>query len=745
MTLRLRPAALLLLAAAAFVLVHGIGAAPASHSTTEQVSIGATGGNGAQPTQFVGASADGPRVFLRPEEPLAPTDTDTFFDLFVNDGGAVSQLTIGPAGGNDPFGQPFFRGSSKDGSRAFFEAEDPLVAADTDDCDQDDPAVNGCLDVYERANGVTTLISTGPTQTNDRKAEFEFNSDDGSVVFFRTEEGLVASDTDGEYDVYERSGGTTKLVSTGSAGGNGSFPAYFHGASADGSRAFFVTDEQLVAADTDSSADVYQRAGGVTTLISTGPSGGNGAFDATYRGTTSSGTQVYIETAERLTSGDTDNSIDVYERSGSTTTLVSTGPSGGNGAQDARFKKVSEGGTRVFFQTAEALTSGDTDTAIDVYERSGGATTLISSGGGGNVDALLQDVSSDGSVVVLGTTEQLTAADTDSRFDVYTRSGATTTLQTSGPSGGNGDFDAYFDGMSRDGKRIFFETLEQLANDTDSMPDVYERFSGATTKISTGPTGGNGTNIAVFVGTSDDGSRVFFSTLEKLVSADTDSNVDVYAARIATGYARPKGATPLRAALVLAYKECTAPNRLHGPPALGGGAADASCAPPVQASDFLTVGTADANGRAANSVGSVIYTTLTGNPSTPADEADVKLEVSITDVRRKSDLADYTGELVADAGLRLTDRFNGSAPIDTGTVADMSFPIVVPCVGTSDTAIGSTCSVTTTADSLVPGAVVEGSRAIWQLGQVVVNDGGADGQAATAPNTTFAREGIFIP
>jgi hypothetical protein len=196
---------------------------------------------------------------------------------------------------------------------------------------------------------------------------------------------------------------------------------------------------------------------------------------------------------------------------------------------------------------------------------------------------------------------------------------------------------------------------------------------------------------------------------------------------------------------VLAYKQCTSPNRLHGPPALGGATSNGSCAPPVQASDYLTVGTADANGRPANSVGSVIYTTLAGNPGTPADEADVKLEVSITDVRQKSDLSDYTGELVADAALRLTDRYNGSSPIDTGTVSDLSFPIVVPCLGTSDTGIGSTCSVTTTADSLVPGAVVEGSRAIWQLGQVVVNDGGADGQAATTPNTPFVREGIFIP
>ena len=69
----------------------------------------------------------------------------------------------------------------------------------------------------------------------------------------------------------------------------------------------------------------------------------------------------------------------------------------------------------------------------------------------------------------------------------------------------------------------------------------------------------------------------------------------------------------------------------------------------------------------------------------------------------------------------------------------------MPCTTTSSANSGSTCAVTTTADSLVPGAIREGARAIWQLGQVQVYDGGADGDADTAPNTPFARQGIFIP
>jgi len=62
-------------------------------------------------------------------------------------------------------------------------------------------------------------------------------------------------------------------------------------------------------------------------------------------------------------------------------------------------------------------------------------------------------------------------------------------------------------------------------------------------------------------------------------------------------HVRPKGATPMLVSLVPAYKVCTAPNRTHGTPL-----AFPSCNPPVQASNFLTVGTPDANGAGAHSV-----------------------------------------------------------------------------------------------------------------------------------------------
>jgi hypothetical protein len=228
----------------------------------------------------------------------------------------------------------------------------------------------------------------------------------------------------------------------------------------------------------------------------------------------------------------------------------------------------------------------------------------------------------------------------------------------------------------------------------------------------------------------------------------------VMATAASATHPRPVGASPLRASMVPAYNACTAPNRTHGPPL-----AFPSCNPPVQSSNAVTVGSPDANGAPANSVGSVRIAVIVGTPGLPED-SDVRLTGSITDVRCKAgttacgsanaaDGADYTGELQATAQIRITDHFNAVAPgggTDPATVVDIPFPVNVPCAATSSTSIGSTCSVNTTANGVVPGVVKDGKRAVVEVGQLTVFDGGGDGIASTdADNTVFGVQGIFIP
>ena len=193
------------------------------------------------------------------------------------------------------------------------------------------------------------------------------------------------------------------------------------------------------------------------------------------------------------------------------------------------------------------------------------------------------------------------------------------------------------------------------------------------------------------------------------------------------GYARPKGATPVFVSLVPAYAHCPTPNREHGPPLSFG-----SCAPPQRASSQLTVGTPDANGQPAKSIGSVSLYVVAGDPATPSDEADVVIATDVTDMRRAADLADYTGTLDTRIGLRLTDRSGA----DPQTLTNTSLSVPVPCVATSDTTIGARCTTTTTADAVVPGVVPERARSIWALDQISVLDG---------TGTPFAVQGVFVP
>jgi hypothetical protein len=167
-------------------------------------------------------------------------------------------------------------------------------------------------------------------------------------------------------------------------------------------------------------------------------------------------------------------------------------------------------------------------------------------------------------------------------------------------------------------------------------------------------------------------------------------------------------------------------------------------------SNFLTVGSPDANGQAASAIGTVTYTAVTGNSATVADEADVKINTSVTDVRNKTGLTDYTGQLQESATFRVTDRFNtqdsATQPYnDTGTGQDTPFNVTIPCVTTSSTTVGSTCSLNTTADAVLPAVIKEGFRTVVQMDKVQVFDGGSDGLASTTGNTLFMDQGWFAP
>jgi len=226
-------------------------------------------------------------------------------------------------------------------------------------------------------------------------------------------------------------------------------------------------------------------------------------------------------------------------------------------------------------------------------------------------------------------------------------------------------------------------------------------------------------------------------------------------------YARPAAATPIKLALVPAYKECNAPrpNAQHR-----GVIPTPSCNPPSAASSTLTVGTPDFNGAPANATGSVTFRAFCnggasgeGPPcsTTAGDQLDGGITISQTDVRCRAisggcsngALSDYSGNLRLDMSVRITDR-NSTGSTGAATVQDVPLGVLIGCATTASTTQGSTCSVATSFDAILGGtsAITEGKRAIWDVDGVSISDGGPDGSAAsTADNTLFVSDGLFFP
>lgn len=545
-----RAAASVLCALVALLLPAAVRAAPVPLELVSAPAAGQGGGPAQDACDLsiqcldFEASADGARAFFSTTERLAATDLDDNKDVYLRSGGATVQVSTGLPGGNGNF-DATLQGISSDGARALFASYESLTRDDLD----------LTSDVYVRDSEVR-LVSTGPASSNLQLDVCAPGTPSalacvglapaaaGAPVFFTTPESLTFDDLDGGclsvpescLDVYQRIGAGTTLVSTGTSGGEG---AVLLAASRDGSHVLFSTRTSLTPADTDSALDIYERSGGTVRLVS----GGTAAVDVVNDVRISAGgTHVLFATAEPLLAADTGSAVDVYQRAGGATTLVS-----GGGASDAcdtvegcEWLEISADGARVVFETADALVPEDTDSAIDVYERSSGGLELVSGGGPGGPPAYLDFISTDGTHVVFSTAERLDPADTDGAIDVYERAGGATTLVSAGSQNGNRPLDATAEGTSGGGGRVVFSTVESLVpEDTDKASDLYVRAGGATYLV----TGGEFDEGADFLDMSEGGGRVF-ATAERLAAADVDTMVDVYAADLAGLPAPPEEEPP---------------------------------------------------------------------------------------------------------------------------------------------------------------------------------------------------------
>jgi len=543
----------------AFALLAVLGfalppAAPAEHSATELLSTGPGPDGGVFGAFDLYSSPDGRRVLFGTDSALVPEDSDNCdqpefedfrrcIDAYERFGGTTSLLTTGPAD-QHRLADIRLEAASGDRTRAFFNTSEPLVAEDTDTA----------IDVYERTAGTTTLLSVGPAGQNG-SASLQGVSHDGTRAFFLTSNALVPEDADQCIDLYERSAGTTKLVSTGIP----PVPTHIHGcttliwagSSADGSRVFLTTNAPVTSDDGDDGHDIFQWHDGQATLISNGPGRrGDGGFIDDRVIVSRDGTRLFFRTSKQLVPEDTEDGrsnpadYDLYEHVGGTTRLV-VPPVPGDSSPPGGFSGMSEDGSRVFFQTRASLVPEDTNGLGDLYERVSGEYRLVTTGPLGNPgdafraggfpapDGTLMGISANGRAVVFASSNRFTPEDTDNVQDVYLRANGETRLVSTGPGDTHEDVPVRSDLviLTPDGSRVFTTTAARfVAEDTDSLIDVYEWRDGQTTLVPDGvPTTDH---IALMVSANAivrDGSRVFIATNARLTADDTNDRSDLYA------------------------------------------------------------------------------------------------------------------------------------------------------------------------------------------------------------------------
>src|ERR1022692_3935397 len=401
------------------------------------------------------------------------------------------------------------------------------------------------------------------------------------------EEGSVINETVWD-DLYEWSAGTVHLVSylpegkavygtlpwtqwepktnvdpSGEVSGRTSASQFTHTISADGSRIFFQAEGNLYVredATTTVQVDASQGAG---------PGGGGKFMEATP-----DGSKVFFtdEASAGLTTSTVPGSgVNLYEyevpvqdgKAGTLTDLTS-----GPDARVLGLTGTSEDGSNVYFGAEGVLASGGKAGSPNLYVVHGGERTFIATLGGGDMcDLEVQcsnaatgsyygstaRVSPSGRYLGFTSSESLTGYDNKAADEIYLYDSGANKLSCAScnPTGAPPTGNAFIRSPTRpsigtiltqthlsrnvtDSGQVFFDTPDALVpHDNNGGEDVYMYKEGHVHLISSGTQAGP----SYFLDASENGSDVFFTTLQQLVSRDMDRSYDIYDARVDGGFA----------------------------------------------------------------------------------------------------------------------------------------------------------------------------------------------------------------
>ena len=376
-----------------------------------------------------------------PEQPQSPLSGEEC--TVPSDACTVEVSASQKTNGSDPHGPQSARywGASVDGSTAFFtscekltnEATAASLAATTEDpCKPGTPGVGNDLYEYdlEKPAGERLTDLTVNTKNTDGAGVLGVVdiSEDGSYVYFVAEGELAADAVAGQPNLYLDHDGAVTFIATLKPGGK----AYGQ--------------------NPGDSSDWSNGDPALNTVRET-PDGTHLAFLSSMSLTGYDNEQAATGECEEF-EGEDGKCREIYEydagAGSESLRCVSCDPSGarpvgpssfgdeeGNASsqrEDYTPRSFSEDGSRLFFQSRDALVPQDSDGLQDVYEYEDGHVYPISDVTGGYESSFL-DASASGNDVFIATTDQLLPQDTDFRTDVYdARVGGGYPISTSPPT-----------------------------------------------------------------------------------------------------------------------------------------------------------------------------------------------------------------------------------------------------------------------------------------------------------------------
>ncbi|MBF0160387.1 MAG: PD40 domain-containing protein [Magnetococcales bacterium] len=248
---------------------------------------------------------------------------------------------------------------------------------------------------------------------------------------------------------------------------------------------------------------------------------------------------VFHSTASNLTSGDNNNSTDIFaqNRTNNDVMAISVDSSGLYGNAGSYTPSVSgQGSLVVFASDATNLVDGDSNGQRDIFLRDLATNTttrisIASSNTQANNDSLSPSLSTDGrSIAFVSEATNLVANDSNGRTDIFVRDlQANTTLGVT--LQGNGDSDAPV--LSADGRFVAFTSKASnlVTNDTNGRTDifVYDRMTNAFSRVNISSGGEQGNGDANTPALSADGRFVVFSSSARnLVTNDSNNSWDIF-------------------------------------------------------------------------------------------------------------------------------------------------------------------------------------------------------------------------